>query len=190
MRSAGKIKHKVHAQQTQYWLWVRKFQTVLILNFFEWLKPQLHKFYENNSPAVFGLLQCKDRFSSDRPSRVHPHCRRLHGERGFPHQVMISFVIQDHFKSIILRFVYYETLVTSMKSLGVREPVISYDDLKVQRLSCFMTLQSCSKNRQVKTRKTFFMGITFACCKVNMPLLHLISGWMCEKASVWLCGKC
>ena len=36
-------------------------------------------------------------------------------------------------KLIILynRFVYYETLVTSMKSLGVREPVISYDDLKV-----------------------------------------------------------
>ena len=30
------------------------------------------------------------------------------------------------------RFVYYETLVTSMKSLGVREPVISYDDLKVK----------------------------------------------------------
>ena len=31
-----------------------------------------------------------------------------------------------------IRFVYYETLVTSMKSLGVREPVISYDDLKVK----------------------------------------------------------
>ena len=144
---------------------------------FKDLKPQSHRFYhEDNSPPVLGLLQCKDRFSSDRPSRVHSHCRRLHGERGFPHQVIGEVCFQDQVKIIIFRFVYYETLVTSMKSLGVREPVISYDDLKVQRLSCFMTLQSCSENRQVKTRKTFFMGITFACCKVNMPLLHLISG--------------
>merc|ERR1719167_1271949 len=30
-------------------------------------------------------------------------------------------------EDFLIRFVYYETLVTSMKSLGVREPVISYD---------------------------------------------------------------
>ena len=76
---------------------------------------------------------------------------------------MISLVIQDHFKSIILRFVYYETLVTSMKSLGVREPVISYDDLKVQELSCFMTLAVCeiskSTNKYSVSKKTEFCQI-------------------------------
>merc|ERR1719239_10788 len=35
-------------------------------------------------------------------------------------------------EDFLIRFVYYETLVTSMKSLGVREPVISYDDLKAE----------------------------------------------------------
>ena len=66
---------------------------------------------------------------------------------------MISLVIQDKVKIIILRFVYYETLVTSMKSLGVREPVISYDDLKVQRLSCFMTLACCKVSKSANKYK-------------------------------------
>ena len=92
------------------------------------------------SPPVLGLLECKDRFCSDRPSRVHPHCWRLHGKRGFPHQVIAEVCFPDQFKIIILRFVYYETLVTSMKSLGVREPVISYDDLKVQRTTACYTI--------------------------------------------------
>merc|ERR1711936_1382530 len=35
-------------------------------------------------------------------------------------------------EDFLIRFVYYENLVTAMKSLGVREPVISYDDLKAE----------------------------------------------------------
>jgi len=32
----------------------------------------------------------------------------------------------------LLRFVYYETLVTSLKSLGLKNDIITYDDLKLE----------------------------------------------------------
>ena len=72
------------------------------------------------------------------------------------------------------RFVYYETLVTSMKSLGVREPVISYDDLKVAA-----TLDH-----------SWELAFSTFCSESKIYLsIAATSGWVREKASIWVCWE-
>ena len=67
-----------------------------------------------------------------------------------------------------------------MKSLGVREPVISYDDLKVTFL----------KSKFVIRLETCLIYIHSDMKDMTIILMLPLLGWVCEKASIWVCWEC
>ena len=109
MRSAGKIKHKVHPQQTQYWLWVIRFKTVLSLMFIHQSKPQLHRL------QITILLQFLD-FSS---ARIASAATDL---LAFIHTAGDSTAREDFLIRWLLKFVFKTNSKSSFLDLSIMRP--------------------------------------------------------------------
>ena len=81
---------------------------------------------------VCQLLQLSPLFFHVRLARLHQQLRSQCFKRGLPSQVELGRQRPD-VQILFHRFVYYETLVTTLKQLGVMNDIVEFDALKREK---------------------------------------------------------